>query len=398
MARAASEQRFMQWLVEHGAKVDALRISSDVSGSRGVVATREIAENEVSIVIPSSLFISEVTAKADPTLGPIFAANMDLFTRDDPLLSTFLTYHIYLQDASFFHPYLAILPPPESILNWSSDDLAELQHPYDAQMHDVFVDGMSRRQLVDVATRRNHEIHSWYDRITARLFRLHSVSRRLPWTSLVPFADCLNHANVATRYDFDVDGNGCFRWHSSQRHAPRQQVFNSYGRRPNQTLLLDYGFALPRNEWDFVDFDIDAIEFSLPKPERRRLFLAAHLMPFPSRLRFSPDTTLNEVLPYYRCASLVAASTNTSILEPQHPVVEMRALMRLRDQLQHHLAALPTTIDQDSAMLDANDMTDTHRTAVVYRWHRKFILHRVLEMTTEQLKTFNRPEDDAVAR
>jgi hypothetical protein len=29
-------------------------------------------------------------------------------------------------------------------------------------------------------------------------------------------------------------------------------VFNSYGRRPNDNLLLDYGFAMLDNEWDSV--------------------------------------------------------------------------------------------------------------------------------------------------
>jgi hypothetical protein len=30
-------------------------------------------------------------------------------------------------------------------------------------------------------------------------------------------------------------------------------VFNSYGKRPNDNLLLDYGFSMLENEWDTVD-------------------------------------------------------------------------------------------------------------------------------------------------
>lgn len=30
------------------------------------------------------------------------------------------------------------------------------------------------------------------------------------------------------------------------------EVFNSYGRRPNDNLLLDYGFSMMGNEWDEV--------------------------------------------------------------------------------------------------------------------------------------------------
>ena len=89
---------------------------------------------------------------------------------------------------------------------------------------------------------------SW-NSVQARAF-----GRRLPWTAMVPFADCLNHSNVQTKYDYDVEGNGVFRlFPSGSNHYPAgQEVFNSYGRRPNENLLMDYGFAMLNNEWDDV--------------------------------------------------------------------------------------------------------------------------------------------------
>jgi hypothetical protein len=36
------------------------------------------------------------------------------------------------------------------------------------------------------------------------------------------------------------------------RYAKGTEVFNSYGRRPNDNLLIDYGFAMEDNEWDSV--------------------------------------------------------------------------------------------------------------------------------------------------
>ena len=38
-----------------------------------------------------------------------------------------------------------------------------------------------------------------------------AFGRRLDHTALVPFADCLNHANVQVKYNFNVDGNETFR-------------------------------------------------------------------------------------------------------------------------------------------------------------------------------------------
>ncbi|KAF0743273.1 hypothetical protein Ae201684P_000142 [Aphanomyces euteiches] len=388
-----AEQRFIAWLNEHGAELDALEIASSLSGSRGVIATRKIAENEVCMKIPSKLFISEASVKEDPVLAPIFAEHPDLFTRDDPLLSTYLVYHFHLAEASFFFPYLSILPEPESILNWNKDDLIQLQDT----------------KLLEAVERRNHEIEDWYTRVSTRLFRLYpdlfntssfkpkrfrfawqtvqarTFGRRLPWTALVPFADMLNHANVATRYDYDIDGNSLFQWRSSQSHNAGDQVFNSYGRRPNQHLLLDYGFALPQNEWDYVDFDISLMEYILPKPERRRLFLDAHIMPSPSKLRLVPDTTLDEVLPFYRCACLTEVTQDTSLLEVQDTAVETQSLYLLRDQLTSHLTTYVTTIEEDAFLLSDNNVQGNLRTAIQYRWHQKHILHRIIGLANSKL-------------
>lgn len=71
---------------------------------------------------------------------------------------------------------------------------------------------------------------------------------------MVPFADSLNHRNVQTKYDYNVDGNGLFRMFPSgkNRYPKGTEVFNSYGRRPNLNLMMDFGFGLLYNEWDCV--------------------------------------------------------------------------------------------------------------------------------------------------
>ena len=69
-----------------------------------------------------------------------------------------------------------------------------------------------------------------------------AFGRRLPWSSLVPFSDCLNHSNVATKYDYDVDANKAFRLFPSGGRAgylKGAEVFNSYGRRANDNLLVN---------------------------------------------------------------------------------------------------------------------------------------------------------------
>lgn len=79
-----------------------------------------------------------------------------------------------------------------------------------------------------------------------------AFGKRLPWTSLVPFADCLNHSNLQTKYDYDENNNGLFRLFPSgnNSYSRGSEVFNSYGRRANDNLLLDYGFSMLGNMWD----------------------------------------------------------------------------------------------------------------------------------------------------
>jgi hypothetical protein len=99
------------------------------------------------------------------------------------------------------------------------------------------------------------------ERFTYSLFQFahHAVmsrafGKRLPYSAMVPFADCLNHSNVQTKYDCNVNGNGLFRMFPSgvNRYECGQEIFNSDGRRKNDNLLMEYGFAMIDNEWDTV--------------------------------------------------------------------------------------------------------------------------------------------------
>jgi hypothetical protein len=110
-----------------------------------------------------------------------------------------------------------------------------------------------------------------WNTVQARAF-----GRRLPWTAIVPFADCLNHTNVQTKYDYDVEGNGVFRLFPTggNSYGKGREVFNSYGRRPNDNLLLDYGFAILGNEWEELQISvgIDPISDSNFDLKNRALF------------------------------------------------------------------------------------------------------------------------------
>jgi len=173
---------------------------------------------------------------------------------------------------SFYAPFLNILPEPGSASLWAQDQLQQLQDEQlllRAKNKKRSLEGLYLRTLPPLCEKYPHlftleefpfeEFRFAWHCVQARAF-----GRRLPWTAMVPFADCLNHSNVQTKYDYNVNDNGLFRLFPSGKNSyPKgSEVFNSYGKRANENLLLDYGFALLDNEWDQVD-----VTFTLPRSD-----------------------------------------------------------------------------------------------------------------------------------
>ena len=69
----------------------------------------------------------------------------------------------------------------------------------------------------------------------------------------------MNHANKQTKYDYDLESNGEFRLYptGSNHYICGAEVFNSYGRRSNDNLLMDYGFSMLCNEWQSVEMVLE---------------------------------------------------------------------------------------------------------------------------------------------
>ena len=271
--------RFKQFLTENGAKWPKIDWPSNEteSGIRGAVALEDIATNEHMLEIPEHLMMSPPRAY-ESDIGPYLKQNQDIIKPDsDVFLTIFIMSERRKGINSFFYPFLKILPEPGSVAHWSDDELRALQDEA------LLVRAKGRIQLVQNTFRRTVGVLSvrhpeifppdqftienykfcWYS-IMARAF-----GKRLPWTSLVPFADCLNHTNVQTKYDYNVDSNGTFRLFPTGKNSyPKgTEVFNSYGRRPNNNLLMDYGFSMENNEWDRVE-----ITLTLPESEHLPLY------------------------------------------------------------------------------------------------------------------------------
>ena len=269
---------------------------------------------------------------ACPALHRVYKEHEAYFTADDDrVIVLFMMYELAIQERSFWEPYFSILPFPESVIHWRDEDLDKLQNPRLAgevyrrrfrlkaahrQMMQKLIpikrDGETR-VLVDFDTSEfTYELYEFaWMTIQARAF-----GRRLPWTAIVPFADCLNHSNVQVRYDYDKVPN-TFRMYPNGANSYAQgcEVFNSYGRRTNRFLMIEYGFAILHNEWETTEI---AVSFSSKHPFYRKLCAVAAKANLPSYKLFRIHARRIDpgMVPYFRLLSAEEGQLDSWIADP----------------------------------------------------------------------------------
>lgn len=239
-------QLFYEWLVTNGCRFPKIKWPScdTNSGIRGAIATDDISENEVMLEIPINLMLSEPQIFKDPLIGTIMKENETLL-KGDLLLIVGIMHEFLKGSDSFYYPYFQIFPQSNSIIEWTDDELSELQDEilaaksrqkelylvkqYNYLLLKIFQkypqcfikNSDHNLNIVNGTSASTKNITSYDDSITNYTydvfkFAWHIVmsrafGKRLPFSALVPFADCLNHNNVATKYDYNVDNNGVFR-------------------------------------------------------------------------------------------------------------------------------------------------------------------------------------------
>ncbi|GAY64978.1 hypothetical protein CUMW_237710 [Citrus unshiu] len=68
--------------------------------------------------------------------------------------------------------------------------------------------------------------------------------------SLIPFADFLNHDGLSEAVVLHDEDKQLSEVIADRDYAPKEEVWITYGKFPNSTLLLDFGFSLPYNSYD----------------------------------------------------------------------------------------------------------------------------------------------------
>ncbi|KAF2094993.1 SET domain-containing protein [Rhizodiscina lignyota] len=303
----ANSKRFLVWLSENGSWVSASIDLVDLrqrSAGRGVVATKDIAEDEALFSIPRELVLLPTNSNLSPI---IFEA-----VENDPWLSLIITMlHEYAlgPDSRWSH-YFGVLPSSfDTPMFWTDGELAELQaSPLTKKLGKAQADETFRVKLVPIVKEQlptssffkdDAEIlalsHRMASTIMAYAFDIEPPVQEvddegfvsdedeeaLP-KGMVPMADMLNadaHRNNA-RLFYEDDK---LVMKSIQPIKAGDEIFNDYGELPRSDLLRRYGYVTSNyKQYDVIEIPSHTIFtswcelFEVADLEERVAYLEEH--------------------------------------------------------------------------------------------------------------------------
>ncbi|KAK8593340.1 hypothetical protein V6N13_043067 [Hibiscus sabdariffa] len=96
--------------------------------------------------------------------------------------------------------------------------------------------------------------------------------------SLIPFTDFMNHDGVSKSIVLFDDDKMLSEVIADRNYAPGEEVLINYGKLPNASLLLDFGFTLPYNIHDQVEIQLN-VPYDDILHEKKLELLQQHLTP-----------------------------------------------------------------------------------------------------------------------
>lgn len=364
-------------------------IENEVSG-RGLVARRDISKYEEIARIPYNVTINK--GLAVDLWGKEIASQMDVL---DTLALLLIHEKIVKGEDSFYEPYMSILPSIEEIgcaWTWSEEELDRLLvgSPTAAAARLIKNTTITSFRALQEKIFAKHPDKFPCEAYTLENFIWASAnvfSRSVRFTfpgeelqvALVPYIDLMNHNS---RADTNIESESKYMnlplgiseeersiyVNADTYYNSFEQVYISYGSKPNSQLLAVYGFALEANAQDFVDINVDRafVNVSMREAKIRMLeFLNLPGKVYPiTRDKYSPA-----MLIFLRILTIEKEDFEGTCTDPDDPEQAFQAMKRmrieeaygesserrtlylLREILQDILDGYSTTIDEDEALI-----------------------------------------------
>jgi hypothetical protein len=268
-----SEKRdaLIEWAQTHGKGFTKVRIGSDQYGGNTMFATHDMEEGEVIGELPYSVgFNAEGVFHASSKQSLWEELYKDKRVPNEIVTSMFLLSEIEAGNASFFAPYIDLLPPPSRLQNsiyWDTNFQRLIQ---------------SNPRIVGIWDAANKKFESQYARLFSIVESLPSYRRYVDfpifarqamkwafcllltrcwvWGQLIPVVDIPNHVDLRNRppnagyvkINFD---DTAMRVRAIVLGGPvkaGEEIVVCYGHRDNSMLLAHFGFTMWPNAFDRV--------------------------------------------------------------------------------------------------------------------------------------------------
>ncbi|XP_052295389.1 fructose-bisphosphate aldolase-lysine N-methyltransferase, chloroplastic isoform X5 [Citrus sinensis] len=256
---------FLPWL-ERKAGVEILSVLSigkSVYG-RSLFASEKLRTGDCILKVP---YAAQLTPD---NLHPKIKSLLDDEISNVAKLAIVILFEQKMGKDSEWAPYISRLPQLEEMHNtifWSKDEL-DLICP-----SSLFEETVTKKDQIEsefLVTKPSSLEHGeaqkgnhWY-----HIIKMPSI----------PFADFLNHDGLSEAVVLHDEDKQLSEVIADRDYAPKEEVWITYGKFSNSTLLLDFGFSLPYNSHDEVQIQIKVPDHD-PLLEVKLEVLQSHCLP-----------------------------------------------------------------------------------------------------------------------
>jgi len=268
---------FERHLKSHGATIDAIELAV-CDGIRGVRTTRSLKPGEEVLRIPRELILDEDAADVSP-VGPLWGGA----ARDVPLpahmrLALLVLHEWRLGKQSRHAEYCAMLPSPQDFEEqggpaslWSDAELeacqcsklcadaAHKRRNLEAQLDALGLPGRWEELQLPGEAPSVGDVSWAVAAVTSRAYGATPSAEVAPQSMMIPMVDMANHVHPPHTVKGLSDDGSEFIIVAREPIKRGEQLFLSYGPLPSLTLLLQFGFVVPRNANDFGLVDCTAL-------------------------------------------------------------------------------------------------------------------------------------------
>jgi len=376
--------RLNRWLKAHGADMKKVYLDPE---QRILRVRRKIKKGEPILTLPPILFMSTHLARTDSKLIQILEKEMELGTHS--LISIYMLEQMKSKNSTFWQPYIDVIPEKyEDIpIFWNDNEVKELQG-----------DALSRYN------RRRDTLKNDYDTICdhcpafsevasleefmwartaviTRTFGLKVNGQKI--TSNLPI-DFVMHANQPdTTWGYD-QAKGCYHI-TAVRDIPKDKFLTiTYGKKANARFLVNYGFCLPINSRNKAHIPFD-------KPHSYGQENAADYVETLEVAINQPKVDEIRKLSVQVVKGWCKSQGITDGIQ-----VQRYAWQYIFDRTKQVLDGFPTTLKEDLAQLEEEDISCNVRNALYARSGEKTVVDFYFRLAHGALEKIQAHEDNTL--